>query len=155
MYHVSNMKYVFASCAALILLGTGCATTKTSNKVDTSSKEQASVVLATSLDRTFVLRGYGTCKGVFSIYKPTVKEFPEQGKTGVLYELGYSAFESTPETQDLGSVFVQTKSQYNASKSSHPIAYETTETVVSATLTNAATLYNDEKQDCDVRVSEK
>jgi hypothetical protein len=208
------MKYLFASCAALIVLGTGCVRekmvvnippsnqaqgmecsvqkpcsgdfscvngrcvfpptecqnnadckngygclqglcTERSAEVDKLIEKQTPRTLATSPDRNFVLLGYGTCKGVFSIYKPTAKEFSEQGKTGVLYELGYSSSESVPETEDLGSVFVQTKSQYATSKSSHPIVYETTEMVVSATLTNAATLYHDEKQDCDVRVSEK
>ena len=126
-------------------------------QTEVNTEENSGILLATSPDNNFVVRGHGTCKGVFSIYRPTADETANQNEKGTLYNLGFQESADVPEVQDLGIVLVQTKVQYSANRPNDPykVAFQTDQIIASASLTNAAQFYGETKQDCVVAVDQK
>lgn len=103
-------------------------------------------ILATSPDGRFVLRGAGECRGEFEVSAP--KAVNENGASYDMYDLGRSA---GPEDSDLGSVSVQTATQFKAEPigEPHKAAFSNADYVVGSLLTDLAA------GDCAVFVWEK
>lgn len=115
------------------------------------------IVLATSADNLFVLRGTATCTvpgKIYNITAPVDAMNPKNNHyTGKYYDLGYGDAQA-PESQDLGTVVVQTTKQALESPvdATYTASAKTDDYVISSVLTNAVV---QDAPDCKLWVADK
>ncbi|OGL99651.1 hypothetical protein A2318_01590 [Candidatus Uhrbacteria bacterium RIFOXYB2_FULL_45_11] len=132
--------------ALFAFVGVGCV-------LPPSDEKEDGRVLVTSPDNNFVLRGVGTCAGLFEIFANENLE----SATGLAYDLSVRDHVEVSESQDLGSVIVQTPEQFQNHKLGgfYKTSFQNSTTVVSSVITDAATIWNDTSQVCEVTVTQK
>lgn len=139
-------KLSLAAVPLTILVAVGCSTAKVDDKAANTATpvaESVSKLLATSPDKNFVLKGEGTCAGVYSI-----SSNPSAKNTVKSYNLGYKAEATVPEAEDLGAVKVESAKE---SKQKDQIVFKNENIVVSGVITTAAEVLDK----CKVNISEK